>query len=417
MHVRDANVCLVTRNGANIEACHIVPFSVGREPNNAKKRPFWDMLRLFIGDDQAEALRRFLFGTVPAIDNPDADRAPVNTPLSLSAGDSGSVTSDLSSFPTSSTDASSQPKSRKRKRKADTVETAGTPLPTINRLENMLSLSPQAHIMFDAGEFILVPIDPITPTEYRVRFEWMCKEHEQKADRFTCPNVTTDARYRTDSRTCLLCWENGPCVRRTGDVLTFHTNDPVLFALPNPELLRLHAALSTIQHMAARAGPYDPDVSGVDEPDPPIAVHLPDAKINQIESWLETALQTTPSHKTAMASTRLNEVEAAAPDEPENKAATESKKALTAIGKKRFKPSGSTRSISPPGRCIRPYYLSPLRRGSRGLAAHDTTSPTDWAARILRFKHRRLCSQDPVGTTGIGTPTRGRREAAGQASK
>lgn len=124
----------------------------------------------------------------------------------------------------------------------------------INRLGNLITLSPTVHRMFDRCYFTLVPIgDPLTAlaqpgvqlTEYSCRFQWMPRR--SYVDGVDLSRVSEQGRQlgeEEDEEVSGFVFDRRANQRvLSGHVVHLRTSDPRRYPLPHPDLLRLHAAI------------------------------------------------------------------------------------------------------------------------------------------------------------------------------
>ncbi|KAF8416557.1 hypothetical protein EV426DRAFT_417183 [Tirmania nivea] len=146
----------------------------------------------------------------------------------------------------------------------------------INRLENLFTLTPTLHRMWDDCVFTLIPIgDPLAGisdcsefTSYSVTFQWLPKHRHPQLDLTQVSNPGQHMGEEEDSTV------SGPFVfnHRTntrlvsGTVIRLHTSDPISHPLPHPDLLRLHAAIARVVRCAGASGEKQgDDYCGEDE--------------------------------------------------------------------------------------------------------------------------------------------------------
>ncbi|RPB22960.1 hypothetical protein L211DRAFT_869119 [Terfezia boudieri ATCC MYA-4762] len=163
----------------------------------------------------------------------------------------------------------------------------------INRVENLLCLSPNAHQCFGLGHFVLEPVgDPLAgiqiPTDvlssYEVRFSWISENRPgasargrsgsqqdlwdltQVLDPGVPMSEDSDPELPFMGLFRLIPQPSGrpPLPRRlrtkfleTGFIFTLTTDDPVHHPLPHPDLLVLHAAVMRACRAAGLSAPED----------------------------------------------------------------------------------------------------------------------------------------------------------------
>ncbi|KAF8451657.1 hypothetical protein BGX38DRAFT_1259469 [Terfezia claveryi] len=157
----------------------------------------------------------------------------------------------------------------------------------IDRVENLICLSPDAHYYFGSGYIVLEPVeDPLAGIQsstdvlssYDVRFSWVTGNRPGTGVR-VCNDLQEDAWDLTqvldpgvpmsdDSDPEVSGLHLGrPTLRRsnrrrlpiqaleTGFIFTLTTNDPVHHPLPHPDLLVLHAAVMRVCRAAGMSKP------------------------------------------------------------------------------------------------------------------------------------------------------------------
>ncbi|KAF8451490.1 hypothetical protein BGX38DRAFT_1182407, partial [Terfezia claveryi] len=133
----------------------------------------------------------------------------------------------------------------------------------INGLENLFTLTPLLHRMWDDCVFTLIPVgDPLAGisdselTSYDVSFQWLPKRRPAPVDLTQVLNQGPQLTEEEDPDI------SGPFVinRRTntglvsGTIIRLHTSDPTNHPLPHPDLLRLHAAIARVVRCAGASG-------------------------------------------------------------------------------------------------------------------------------------------------------------------
>ncbi|KAF8432374.1 hypothetical protein BGX38DRAFT_1276775 [Terfezia claveryi] len=230
---RDNNLCVISQTGAPTPTvAHIVPYSIGRDPRALEEaRPdVFRFLTFLAGPSVVRQLKEYLF-------NP------------------------------------TDPRGRTR----------------INRLENLICLSPSNHTMFGYGLFVLEPVgDPLASLgdngelwSYEVKFSWVPQNQPRRvngADRswdlaqVLDPGVQlpededqtlAEALVFRSPRQLRQRARQGRNVHvvsvETGFVFSLTTTDPNKHPLPHPDLLALHAAVMQIARAAGAANIPDTD--------------------------------------------------------------------------------------------------------------------------------------------------------------
>ncbi|KAF8417688.1 hypothetical protein EV426DRAFT_356126 [Tirmania nivea] len=287
--LRDNSRCVLTnRVEPMVEVAHIFPVAVS--PNPAPCLQFMSLLRAFGGVETAGRVAQYLGLEVAR------ESAAVEHPVTASDVRSMSDTSALES----STG-------------VVVVSPVTSILPAaklpINRLENVMTLSTEAHKLFGNGIIILEPIgDPLTMfdmpinatttsnpdtmnttgpllTSYDILFSYLPSHpssSEWNLTSFCTPNPLFTLQHTEESdpklAECELMRNPLPidgesrAARRgrreflaTGTKLTMTTSDPIRWPLPHPDLLRLHAGLSRVVRCAGGGSTGDHVLGEEDE--------------------------------------------------------------------------------------------------------------------------------------------------------
>ncbi|KAF8460434.1 hypothetical protein BDZ91DRAFT_739319 [Kalaharituber pfeilii] len=212
--VRDHNACLLTHRQLGLHAAHIFPYSAG--PTGNARPNLMRLLQMFVGEGVAERITAYLL---------------------------------------------SSPENSVRTR--------------INRLENLLTLAPSEHMLWDRCLIVLEPIgDPLSIfetnpnallTRYTVRFSCLSKNVANP----TAPGAVPDLTQVLDPGTPLSHAQD-PDIQsawvfdasrgrllQDGDEIVLETEDATRYPLPHPHLLILHAALARLVRCAAAASPEE----------------------------------------------------------------------------------------------------------------------------------------------------------------
>lgn len=121
----------------------------------------------------------------------------------------------------------------------------------INRLYNMITLSPEVHAYWGLGYFILEPLTAENTTlELKVRFQWI--PNHQATDGVTMETLPSSLEAPPKPK-YLSNVDTGEHIQ-DGYVATLRTADPVKSPLPSLELLNLQCHLVRVLRMAGRAG-------------------------------------------------------------------------------------------------------------------------------------------------------------------
>ena len=136
----------------------------------------------------------------------------------------------------------------------------------INRLYNMVTLSPEVHAYWGLGYFILEPVTAESTTELKVRFQWI--PNHQATDSVTMETLPSSLEAPPKPKH-LMNVDTGELIH-DGYIVTLRTLDPIKTPLPSLELLNLQCHLVRVLRMAGRAGgdmletiDSDSDVSSV----------------------------------------------------------------------------------------------------------------------------------------------------------
>ncbi|KAK6355271.1 hypothetical protein TWF696_004384 [Orbilia brochopaga] len=214
---RDRYRCKVSgRRPPGSQVCHILAYSIGRTPDASHKPDFWTLSKMLFGEQATLKIRDYLI-TVPH--HPDAT--------------------------------------------------------SINRLENMITLSKDVYITWIAGLFYFEPLEPDNstpisvdlshfaetpiPSRYAVRLRQLptpITALSQPSAGITRLSPSDVIMYTADTDPSLHqsmiynSWEERKIV--DGSILIFDTNDPEDIPLPHPHLLWFHGMLSRVVRLAGR---------------------------------------------------------------------------------------------------------------------------------------------------------------------
>lgn len=121
----------------------------------------------------------------------------------------------------------------------------------INRLYNMVTLSPDLHARWGLGYFILEPLAAESTTlELKIRVKWT--PNHQITDGVT--RETLPISLETPPKPKFLMNEDTGELIQDGHIVTLRTVDPIKTPLPSLELLNLQCHLVRVLRMAGRAG-------------------------------------------------------------------------------------------------------------------------------------------------------------------
>lgn len=121
----------------------------------------------------------------------------------------------------------------------------------INRLYNMITLSPDLHARWGLGYFTLESLKAESTTfELKIRFQWT--PNHQATDGVTMD--TLPSSLESPPKLKLLMNEDTGELIHDGYIVTLRTVDPVKTPLPSLELLNLQCHLVRVLRMAVRAG-------------------------------------------------------------------------------------------------------------------------------------------------------------------
>ena len=287
-----------------VEVTHIFPISV--HPNPSPCLHFLTLLRAFAGVETAGKVAHYLGLDTPV--PPNMDQGGGIVPTSEFGSSSEESLPQMQSSPNGMMMTTDSPSTA-------SASSVGLVMPAdkepINCLENLLTLSGDAHKLFGKGIIILEPIgDPLsifdTPTSaapnsdstldnpttttppqlttYDILFSYLPSHPTTTTSSaawdltsFEFPNTPLFALQHTeetdpDLAECMLVripsrgggdGERGqPEFLRTGTRVTLSTKDAVRWPLPHPDLLRLHAGLSRVVRCAG-AGAAGAEGEGV----------------------------------------------------------------------------------------------------------------------------------------------------------
>ncbi|KAI9773069.1 MAG: hypothetical protein M1840_008189 [Geoglossum simile] len=193
-------------------AAHIFPYSLGKSQARSTI-DLWAVLRMFWGDDPTNELRDLIFG--PPTDDDNAD---------------------------------------------------STSKTLINKLYNVITLAPDAHMLWAEGVFVLEPHsddDPDDQHNLRAVFYWVYPHEYTLPAPGIYPLININSPLPPISPTLspgpgYTGLINGrvspPSFVEDGRIISFSTNDPITSPLPSRQLLYLQATLTRVLRMAGRAG-------------------------------------------------------------------------------------------------------------------------------------------------------------------
>ncbi|KAL2833594.1 hypothetical protein BJY01DRAFT_225020 [Aspergillus pseudoustus] len=144
-------------------------------------------------------------------------------------------------------------------------------------VQNLLSLAPTVHALWGQARFALKPLD-LSPDRRRlsVQFYWLDQTKFVFKDLATPPSPPTNLDS-TARGTRLFDCASQRCIR-SGDVLTWTTDDPETMPLPSIELLHLQWCLNRLISLSAAADVTDEELDPEDPTAlaPPISVRSDD---------------------------------------------------------------------------------------------------------------------------------------------
>jgi hypothetical protein len=130
----------------------------------------------------------------------------------------------------------------------------------VNRLENLITLTKNEHFYFGEGKIVLEPVDGSSSSDgssYLVRLHKL-PGYTHTPSQSNIPINYSPIQLTEDedqSIVDILIANRSPRYElQTGVTIRLTTDDPQQRPLPDPQLLRLHAALSRVVRMAGRAG-------------------------------------------------------------------------------------------------------------------------------------------------------------------
>ena len=123
----------------------------------------------------------------------------------------------------------------------------------INALQNMITLSPDAHSSWGLGLFTLEPLEAETNSYgLRARFQWEPQKSESPKELGIAADPTSIELIPLTSGTRLVDLETLLPIM-DGHIVTFTTNDPINVPVPHRDLLMLQCFLIRVLRMAGRA--------------------------------------------------------------------------------------------------------------------------------------------------------------------
>jgi hypothetical protein len=136
----------------------------------------------------------------------------------------------------------------------------------IERVYNLISLTPTAHNDWDQGAFALKPISMSDDnTTLKVQFFWQKKQKDTQATMslLTTPFSTKDLDHNEgafvgNARLTDSCGLQ-PRYIKSGDIFELKTDDAIARPLPSFKLLEMQWFLARVVGMAGAAVPYDED--------------------------------------------------------------------------------------------------------------------------------------------------------------
>jgi hypothetical protein len=140
----------------------------------------------------------------------------------------------------------------------------------IERVYNLITLSPGAHRCWNRGAFALKPISIYdNNTTLKVQFFWQKKQKDTQATMslLTTPFSTEDLDHNegaVDTGELVLFDCRTKIPLKSGDFFELKTNDSIERPLPSFKLLEMQWFLQRVVGMAGAAGPYD-DEDWLDE--------------------------------------------------------------------------------------------------------------------------------------------------------
>jgi len=265
----------------------------------------------------------------------------------------------------------------------------------INRLENLITLSPTVHRMFDRCYFTLVPIgDPLAALEqpgvglmeYSCRFQWMPRRnYGDGVDLSRVSEQGTQLGEDEDKEVSGFVFDKRVNQRVvSGHVVHLRTSDPKRYPLPHPDLLRLHAAIAGVVRCSG-ASMEQEDYDYWDEPEEEQAtaegtneenIHSDvETGVDDQEESPQWVLQRTLSGREKIKSWALKRWIQGASSDLDMDNDTPQKKEALEIPPRRPATQGRTRT-SPYPVPTKPQKFAVARRGrNRGCAASEPTLP------------------------------------------
>ena len=168
----------------------------------------------------------------------------------------------------------------------------------VERCFNLISLSPDAHDMWNRGLFALKPLG-ISPNheELTVQFFWQIPGNydiDGQVNLLTEPSSSKGLDHIADGYILIRFEEEGLTPRFrpifSGDVLTFTTKDPKNLPLPSVELLEMQWVLQRLTGMCGTAGWPSVDC-GDDDSDNDDSWLIPDSTDYEVHNSLKRAYE------------------------------------------------------------------------------------------------------------------------------
>jgi len=130
----------------------------------------------------------------------------------------------------------------------------------VERIDNLISLSRDAHAAWNQGAFALKPIAINEDnTSLKIQFFWQKKQTTNQAamNLLTTPFSTEHLDRNEETFDAPVELFHNRIAIKSGDILELKTDDPVERPLPNIKLIELQWFLTRVAGMAGAAVPYD----------------------------------------------------------------------------------------------------------------------------------------------------------------
>jgi hypothetical protein len=139
----------------------------------------------------------------------------------------------------------------------------------VERVDNLITLSKQAHGYWNQGAFALKPISMNEDkTSLKIQFFWQKKQNTQATMSLLTTPFSTESLNQNEGAfehgTIKLFDLNKQRLIKSGDIFELRTDDAIARPLPSFQLLEMQWFLTRVVGMAGAAFPYDPEDSDED---------------------------------------------------------------------------------------------------------------------------------------------------------